>query len=183
MGLFTKESNYRIQAQNEEKKLVQILARYDAQLENYRSTLEECQRQISENGKIVQEFKQHQKTAETMEKDQMAAVQVALDLTYIKEELDEVKQHQDDLLSGKPFKIAEKLDEITAKLNSVNTSSGTDTLRRQLQSMEANLDQAIKRTESTQGKKNKSFWLLLIFSLLLNLMATGGIVYMILVLI
>ncbi|MDK2807287.1 MAG: hypothetical protein PWP24_16 [Clostridiales bacterium] len=54
---------------------------------------------LSEYKKILEEYQKKMDSFHVSEEDKMAAVQVALDLTYLKEELDEIKPYQDQFIN------------------------------------------------------------------------------------
>lgn len=151
--------------------------------------------QIGRVKDLLEEYHSKLKALNVSEEDKMAAVQVALDLTYIKEELDEVCQnlnqdtihqiqvrldelsenHDQELLS-----LLQKLDgrqqDLLIRIVNMDHTVG-DPIKKELQETREELAASQNRLE---GKVDKSMGFLkgmLFASLLLNLVAAGGIVY------
>lgn len=194
MGLFTKEFNYNFQKPSAEKKAMEtLLERYDARLEEYEKTLSAYEAGIEENEKMLSGYKNQLVETESMihnyecklrsfsstEEDQMAAVQVALDLTYIKEELDVMKKHTDQLLSQKTNEIIEKQEDIIKRFMDVNASI-TEPLKRQMHSQEASLMDFLKERESQNASSSRGIKIMLGISLFMNFLMAGGLTFIIL---
>lgn len=194
MGLFTKEFNYNFQKPSAEKKAMEtLLERYDARFEEYEKTLSAYEAGIEENEKMLSGYKNQLAETESMihnyecklrsfsstEEDQMAAVQVALDLTYIKEELDVMKKHTDQLFSQKTNEIIEKQEDIIKRFMDVNASI-TEPLKRQMHSQEASLMDFLKERESQNASSSRGIKIMLGISLFMNFLMAGGLTFIIL---
>ncbi|MDD6208002.1 MAG: hypothetical protein PUB10_05710 [Clostridiales bacterium] len=166
--------------------------------------------QIGRFKELLEEYHSKLKALNVNEEDKMAAVQMALDLTYIKEELDEVCQNMDpDALRKVNESVQGAISQIKESLENLPQNHDPELLS-QLQQLDdrqkdlliriVNLDhtvgEPIKREleetreqlaanqERLEGKVDKSMGMLkgmLFVSLLLNLAAAGGIIYFLLI--
>ncbi|MFW5631744.1 MAG: hypothetical protein ACOCMZ_01160 [Acetivibrio ethanolgignens] len=125
--------------------------------EEYRRLLEECK-------SCLLECRERLEQLSAKGEDQMAAIQVALDLTYIKEELDGIVQVQ-KISSDKISKIDTTIIEPIKKDYTANRVATVE-----------KLDEVLE----TVNKKNQGLRYVLGFSLLLNMASLGGLIFIIL---
>lgn len=129
----------------------------EANNEEYKKLLEESKSCLLECRALLEQLS-------TKEEDQMAAVQVALDLTYIKEELDDIVQSQ-KISSDKMSKIDTTIIEPIKKNYTANRTATVE-----------KLDEVLEEIK----KGNQGLKYALGFSLLLNIASVGGLVFIIL---
>ncbi|MFA9463515.1 MAG: hypothetical protein ACERKN_04420 [Velocimicrobium sp.] len=144
------------------------------QMKNYFLLLDEYKKTLDKYQKKIETFG-------VSEEDKMAAVQVALDLTYLKEELDEIKPKQDQL--------AVEMDSLHQMMKEISL------LQKQIEEKFAQIDKVIiepimenyssnrieiidKFDQVMEYTKKKSKMML--FSLILNVVSIGGVVFIML---
>lgn len=146
-------------------------------LEGYRESLKMYQNKLERLNKTL--------VPENIENDHMAAVQVALDLTYIKEELDEIELGQERL--DKEIHILKDLfegmeagqQEVAVQIGQIDKTI-IEPIKKNYTanrfSMISKMDEVIGITKS----ENKVLKIALVFSLILNLASVGGLAFIIL---
>lgn len=159
MGLMDNMNSLRQETQTAVGQLLKTVrtAGSEANNEEYRKLLEECKGCLLECRERLEQMS-------AKEEDQMAAVQVALDLTYIKEELDGIVQSQ-KISSDKISKIDTTIIEPIKKNYTANRAATVEKLDEVLE--------AVKQ-------RNQSLKYMLGFSLLLNVASVGSLVFIIL---
>lgn len=144
---------------------------YMTLLDDYKRTLEKYQKKVD--------------ALNITEEDQMAAVQVALDLTYLKEELEGMKPCQDQL-SKEVASLREMLEEIaptqkqiTEKIEGIDTTI-IEPVKKNYTANRTAINEKLDQVMEVVGKKGNGMRIALILSLILNVLTTGGLVFVIL---
>ena len=130
--------------------------------------------------KVLEKYKKQVEILSISEEDKMAAVQVALDLTYLKEELDQIKLNQEEL-SNEIILLNDRMQEITQiQKQSMEKYENVDSLiieplkKNMTYNQTSILEQFDEITEVTK-KKSGGLKGLMIFSLILNVICIGGV--------
>lgn len=177
MGLLNRDFNTNVPRQSDVKRTMRlILEKYDSRLEEYSGTLLKYQSRLEENEALLMEYKQKLNEIEATEEDQMAAVQVALDLTYIKEELDEVKQHQEEVLTLQANELEEKLHKILGEFAQLKAAIA-EPLEKQLHKDRDILEDIIRETEKNIVSSGSGWKKILGISMVFHIISLGGIVF------
>jgi hypothetical protein len=160
MGLFTSgQSGLRAQREyDHEKRLA-----YDKKMNEIKQMLDSYQESLHA-------YQLKLKSFEATEADHMAAVQVALDLTYVKEELEEMKSSQDDY-----GKKQDELIQTVGKLNHEIMESTNKNSSEYKYDIMNKLDYML----DTLQNGNKKLKTALGFSLFFNLLGAVGIIFVI----
>lgn len=161
MGLFTTG-----QAISRVRKGTKAISReaYEKKLEEYKSVLDSYRENLNA-------YEMKLKTFDSSEEDHMAAVQVALDLTYIKEELDEIKTNQD--LGTK------KREEIFQRVMRLDNTIIDPIKKSSLENKNEIINHVDQLIEVVR-KNHKGLKLALGFSLIMNVLSMGGLIFAIL---
>jgi len=140
---------------------------YLSLLDEYKKTLDKYQKKLDAHS--------------VSEEDKMAAVQVALDLTYLKEELDELRPNQDQI-SNEIASLQELMQEVTqTQKQIVEKLGGIDNLIIEPvnKNYTANRMEIIEKFEQVlEVTKKKSR--LMVISLIVNVICSGALIGVIL---
>lgn len=172
MGLFTREYNFNIPRQYDSRRaMAETLARYDSRLEQYEKALSSYRQQLAD-------YESQLKKYEQTDEDQMAAVQAALDLTYIKEELGGMRKYQEDTLSGQAKDLALKQDDIFRKVVRLDQELG-ERLENLFKEQECRLEEMEVRQEQLERKSHKGLKQALGVLIFFTAAGLGGIAFII----
>lgn len=158
------------------------LSKYRQQLFEYSQKLEEYRNFMTSNStrsrELLEEYYSKLKALNVNEEDKMAAVQMALDLTYIKEELDEVCRGMDENSFGQTKQQLEQLDErqqdLLLRIVNLDHTVGNP-IRKELQESREEMAAKQERFAVKVNKSIGSLKIMLLFSLLLNVACLVGI--------
>ncbi len=142
--------------------------------ETYERRLDEYKQVLDAYKENLASYEMKLRTFEATEEDHMAAVQVALDLTYIKEELDEIKVNQDE--------SATKREELLQKVIRLDNAIVEPIKRNSFE----NKNEILNRLDTVLHKmhaNHKALKIALGFSLFFNLLSIGGLIFVILYLV
>lgn len=124
----------------------------------------ENQKMLEEYRTALEEYQAHLDLISSTEEDQMAAIQVALDLTYIKEELDRIAGSQKEIGQN----ISKIDNTIIEPIKQNYTANRNATIEK--------LDEVISTVENNNRGLKTVLWVSLFF----NILCAGGLTFVIL---
>lgn len=146
----------------------ELVERNTEQLEYYRQQLRQCEMILVQYEKKLEHY-------DVSEEDKMAAVQMALDLTYIKEELDSVKNSQEEVTDY----FNRTLERAICLLYEEGKKQNEIILDK-VQQLKSDIPQLVKQnteeiTEEVVKRQTKGIRFGLVVSMILHVIAIAGI--------